>query len=187
MSREELSGGSYLGGSCPEGVSAAAKQGSTTEVTPTATQICTSHLRRWEVQICNYNVRLLKSDSYWKEPKSPYSATRCSGYIGKSNAGNALANESRYINNCMCIQRSLQSAWFLHTSINCNIHEPITYIELCVVSVLVCNQFNCYKLNYYFCSKKIQAPPAKNAFAVLMQSRHEQNLPTKVKGDKHRG
>lgn len=33
----------------------------------------------------------------------------------------------------------------------------------------------------------MQAPPAKNAFAVLMQSQRERRLPAKVKGDKLRG
>ena len=32
----------------------------------------------------------------------------------------------------------------------------------------------------------MQAPPANNAFAVLMQSQREQSLPAKVKGDKLR-
>ena len=86
------------------------------------------------------------------------------------------------------MKRSLQSAWLLCTSINCNIPRAnYIILTLCVGSVQVCNQFNCHKLTYYFCSNETQAPPAKNTSAVLMQSQREWRLPAKVKGDKLRG
>ena len=55
------------------------------------------------------------------------------------------------------------------------------------VSVQVCKQFSCPKVTYYFCSKEVQVAPAKNAFAVLMQSQRERRLPAKVSSDKLRG
>ena len=58
---------------------------------------------------------------------------------------------------------------------------------MCCICVGVYNQFNFHKLTYYFCGKEIMAPPAKNGFAVLMQSQHEGRLPAKVKGDKLHG
>ena len=48
----------------------------------------------------------------------------------------------------------------------------------------MCNQFNCPKVTYNFFSNET---PAKNAFAVLMQSQSERKLPAKIKGDKLRG